>query len=78
MHFFFQISLPKEQLRNFTKLYNPMTIAELDEKFPKINWFRYINNLIDDIKVNKSEIVIVQSPTYFKKLGNLLSTTSKR
>lgn len=31
----FQISLPLEKRRNATSLYNPMTIAELQQKFPK-------------------------------------------
>lgn len=35
----FQISLPLEKRRNATSLYNPMTIAELQQKFPK-----WVNN----------------------------------
>lgn len=33
-----QISLPNEERRNATALYNPMTIKELQEKYPYNNW----------------------------------------
>lgn len=39
---FSQISLPLEKRRNATSLYNPMTVAELQQKFPKwvIIWLK--------------------------------------
>lgn len=35
INFTSQISLPLEKRRNATSLYNPMTIAELEKKFPR-------------------------------------------
>lgn len=45
---FLQFSLPREERRNVTKLYNPMTISELQEKFPSIPWLEYINRLLPE------------------------------
>jgi len=41
-----QFSLPREERRNVTKLYNPMTIAELQAKFQSIPWLEYIQTLL--------------------------------
>lgn len=73
------ISLPLEQRRNATSLYNPMTIAELEKKFPKIPWLRYINRLLaPHVEVGLDEITIVSVPKYISELEVLLETTPKR
>lgn len=70
--------MPKEELRNFSKLYNPMTIGELQQRYPTINWLRYINTIIDGTRVNENEIIILQSPNYIAALEKLLCNTPKR
>ncbi|KAF9417630.1 hypothetical protein HW555_005337 [Spodoptera exigua] len=73
------ISLPLEKRRNATSLYNPMTIAELSEKFPKIPWLEYINRLLaPHVKVGEDEVAIVSVPKYISDLELLLETTPKR
>lgn len=73
------ISLPLEKRRNATSLYNPMTIAELQQKFPKIPWLEYINRLLTPHwKVDLNEIAIVSVPKYISDLEVLLETTPKR
>ncbi|XP_045509587.1 neprilysin-2 [Colias croceus] len=73
------ISLPLEKRRNATSLYNPMTIAELQEKYPKIPWLSYVNRLLaPHIEVGLDEIVIVDVPKYFSDLEILLEKTPKR
>ncbi|XP_026318121.1 neprilysin-2 [Hyposmocoma kahamanoa] len=73
------ISLPLEKRRNATSLYNPMTIAELQQKFPKIPWFNYINRLLaPHVKVDMNEIAIVNVPKYISDLEILLEKTPKR
>ncbi|CAG4955091.1 unnamed protein product [Colias eurytheme] len=73
------ISLPLEKRRNATSLYNPMTIAQLQEKYPKIPWLSYVNRLLaPHIEVGLDEIVIVDVPKYFSDLEILLENTPKR
>ncbi|NP_001036959.1 neutral endopeptidase 24.11 [Bombyx mori] len=73
------ISLPLEKRRNATSLYNPMTIAELQQKFPKVPWLEYINRLLaPHITVDVNELTIVSVPKYITDLEALLEKTPKR
>ena len=40
------MSLPKEERRNATKLYNKMTIAELQNISSAVPWLEYINTVL--------------------------------
>ncbi|KAF5280974.1 hypothetical protein FQR65_LT14898 [Abscondita terminalis] len=75
-----QIVSPKEEQRNATALYNPMTIEDLQKQYPFINWLEHISNVLDipDIKIGYDEVVSVSVPKYFTKLEILLKETSKR
>ncbi|KAK6634979.1 hypothetical protein RUM44_000228 [Polyplax serrata] len=73
------ISLPNEQRRNASKLFNPMTISQMQNKFPSIPWLEYFNRLLPKhIQINSDEVVIVSVPTFIKQLEILLSRTPKR
>lgn len=79
MKFFLQISLPSEKRRNATALYNPMTISELQRKFPSIPWVEYINTLLaPDTVVTNEEIVVVSVPSYITKFESIIAKTPKR
>ncbi|XP_069163087.1 neprilysin-2 isoform X2 [Procambarus clarkii] len=72
-------SLPKEERRNASKLYNKMSIAELQKMVPEVPWLEYINTVLDPFfTVTEEEPVIVNVPTFVKKLGQLLTKTPKR
>ncbi|ODM96912.1 Membrane metallo-endopeptidase-like 1 [Orchesella cincta] len=72
-------SLPREERRNVTKLYNPMTIKELQEKWTTIPWLDYINRLLpESVKVEENEIVIVTVPEYLNKFEKLIQETDAR
>ncbi|XP_015110120.1 neprilysin-2 [Diachasma alloeum] len=73
------ISLPDEKLLNYTLLYNPMTIAQLSQTYPSIPWKEYFNRLLPpSIRVDDSEIVIVQVPSFITNLEKLMKETPKR
>lgn len=75
----FQISLPIEKRRNATQLYNPVTIEQMQAKYPSIPWMEYINNLLpSQIQITNNEVIINSVPTYVKELENLLANTPKR
>lgn len=73
------ISLPLEKRRNATSLYNPMTVAELQQKFPRIPWLTYINRLLaPHVQIGLDEVAIVNVPKYISDLEDLLEKTPKR
>lgn len=66
-------------MRDVAKLYNPMTINELQEKFPSIPWMEYINTLLSPYaKVDSNDVLIVKVPSYISSFEALISRTPKR
>lgn len=56
-----------------------MTLGELKKKYPLIDWLGYINSKMSaGIKFNDSEVVVVQQPTYYDQLENILNQTERR
>ena len=39
-------SLPREERRNASKLYNPMKLDDLSTVAPIVNWTTYVNNVL--------------------------------
>jgi len=76
------ITVPSEERRNATALYNPTTLGALPslEGLPP-SWTEYIQKLFeeaDQIKVDESEKVVILNLEYFDKLSNLLKQTKPR
>lgn len=68
-----------EERRNSTEMYNPMSLKDLQTKYPYNNWAHYINDLLPtNLTVYENETIIVLAPPFFDKLGNLLATTTSR
>ncbi|KAF2879707.1 hypothetical protein ILUMI_26457 [Ignelater luminosus] len=81
----FEISLSKlglsqEERVNATALTNPMTVEEMQQKFPSIPWQEFLENVAYDptLQVLPSTVVMVSVPDYLTKLEKLLQQTSKR
>ena len=74
------ISLPREQRRDSSRLYNPMTIKELSTLDPNTPWLEYLNKLLskDIVQVTEEEVIIVDVPNYVRALGSLLRVTPAR
>jgi len=60
------MTVPSEQKRNKTHLYNPMTISDMNKMYPLINWVDLTNTLINNkyLIVNETTVVNVKSPSY--------------
>lgn len=71
-------ALPLEDLRNFTKLYNKMTIAELQVKIPELNWTAYMNGLNFPQPIKDTEDIILIVPDYVQNVTKLLMTLNKK
>ena len=68
-----------EERRNATKLYNPMTVSEMELKFPSIPWREYLTTLLPkEIELKPDEVIIVAVPSFITKLEAILQQTPKR
>lgn len=74
-----EISSPEEERRDANEVYNKMTIAELQEKFPfNDDWLQYINGILpDEAKLTLEDPVVVYELLYFERLNNFLVTVPK-
>lgn len=51
----------------------------MQEKYPYLPWLEYINAMLPDtVQVNETEVVIVNVPSFFEKLGDVIHSVSKR
>lgn len=64
--------MTKEERRDTRKTYNPMTIKELSELSPIINWEAHLKGL----GVESIDKVIVTDPRYFKAMNTILKNRS--
>ncbi|CAH1722964.1 unnamed protein product [Chironomus riparius] len=73
------ISLPNEKRRNATALYNPITIRDLQIKYPYNDWLDYFNAILPPVsQVTEDEVIIISVISFFDELGPLLAKTPKR
>jgi len=76
-----EMSLPREERRNKTALYNPMTITEASKFYPALPWVKYVNVVLDvnrKVEVDENEIVNVAVPEYLKKFKDFIDTVEPR
>lgn len=75
-----KISLPREERRDASKLYNPMQVFELTNLDPTTPWLEYINTILTTniVQVSGDEIIIVDVPNYITNFSQLIQKTPKR
>ena len=59
-------------------IYHKLTIGELQEEVPQIDWLEYFSVLLHPLPINTSEQVVSYSTPYFLQLGELLAQTDKK
>ena len=69
----------QEDRRNVTELYNPFVLEDIEilEGHPP-SWVDYVNNLIEKNSILAEEVVILQNPSYLKKLASIIQNTDAR
>jgi len=74
------MTLPREERRNKTALYNPMTIEEGSKIYPDLPWVNHINKILNnpEITVDKTEIVNVAVPKYVREFKDMIKTIPDR
>lgn len=73
-----QISLTREERRDATKLYNPMSIAQLQANYSYIQWLPYLNSIMPlSTQFTANDVIINAVPEFFTRLQQVLNETSK-
>lgn len=71
--------MPRVERRNLTIILNRLTIEEVQQKFPYINWLEFINGLMPErAQVTKDDIISITSIEYLRNLEKLLKATPRR
>merc|ERR1711971_680364 len=76
-----EMTLPREERRNKTALYNTMTIKEASALYPELPWVEYINVILSPdrtVTVEENEVVNVAVPKYIEEFGKLIATVPAR
>ena len=75
-----EMSLSREERRNKSALYNPMTINEANQLYPEIPLVKFINNILGsrDVVHNEADIVNVKVPRYMTDFKNYISRQPSR
>ena len=75
-----ELSLPKEERRNKTALYNPMSLKQVQELYPEIPLIQYVNDILGsaDVTVDETEVVNVAVPKYITDFRAYIATVSPR
>merc|ERR1712032_30506 len=76
-----EMTLPREERRNKTALYNTMTIKEASALYPELPWVQYINVILSPdrtVTVDEDEVVNVAVPKYIEEFGKLITTVPAR
>lgn len=68
------ITSAQEDRTNISVLYQKMTLAELQEQIPDVNWIRYLT-IVQERIVSADEKVIMFAKTYMKNLVELIAET---
>ena len=73
--------MAREDRRDADKLYNPMTVTELQAtyNYNGHNWLTYFNSLLPvESQLVATDTIIVGALSFFEQLGDLLASTSPR
>lgn len=71
--------MPRVDRRNLTIILNRLTVQEIQDRFPYLNWLEYINKLMPkNVQITKDEMMSVTSLEFLTNLGPLLKRTPRR
>ena len=76
-----ELTLPKEERRNKTALYNVMTLEEASALYPALPWVEYVNAILSpdrSVTVDQEEVVNVAVPKYISAFSSLIASVPAR
>ncbi|XP_035227775.1 neprilysin-2-like [Stegodyphus dumicola] len=70
-------SLPREERRNMSSMYNKYTVKKLMEEVPQIDWLKYFNGLLNN-EITENETLIINVPKFVIKFAEYITKVDKR
>lgn len=74
---YFQASLPEADRHDTSSIYRKLTLAELQQEVPQINWLQYLKSFMDT-DINQDELVVAYAMPYFIQMGKIIADTDRR
>uniref|UniRef100_A0A0A9W738 Membrane metallo-endopeptidase-like 1 n=3 Tax=Lygus hesperus TaxID=30085 RepID=A0A0A9W738_LYGHE len=70
-------SLPEADRHDTSQIYKKMTIKQLHDQVPQINWLQYLQTFLHQ-PIDENEHVVAYGLSYFAYMGRVLSSTPPR
>lgn len=71
------ITVPQEERRDEEKIYQKMTVADLQVLAPTVDWMDYLLFALSPLDLNDTEPVVVYAKEYLQQVSELINTTDK-
>ncbi|KAI8087607.1 uncharacterized protein B0P05DRAFT_577930 [Gilbertella persicaria] len=72
-----ELTVPNDELQNPIELYNLMSIAQLHQNYPIVDWLKFFSSFTSE-ETSLPEHVIVTAPKFMQRLTDWLSNSSTR
>ncbi|XP_054269774.1 neprilysin-2-like [Macrosteles quadrilineatus] len=74
-----KLTVPREERRDFDRMYNPYTLPDLTKEIPWVDWKKLLKSILpEDIPLRENEMLIVAEVNYLKDLEQFLSKYPKQ
>ncbi|XP_030072625.1 endothelin-converting enzyme 2 isoform X1 [Microcaecilia unicolor] len=67
------ITVPQDERRDEEKIYHKMTVTELQQLAPAVDWLDYLNFALTPLDLNDTEPVVVYGKEYLQQVSQLIS-----
>ncbi|XP_048397949.1 endothelin-converting enzyme 2-like isoform X2 [Stegostoma tigrinum] len=71
------ITVPQDERRDEEKIYHKMTVADLQNLAPAIDWLDYLSFGLAPVDLNETESVVVYAKEYLEMVSDLINNTDK-
>ncbi|XP_072496554.1 endothelin-converting enzyme 2 isoform X4 [Notamacropus eugenii] len=71
------ITVPQDQRRDEEKIYNKMSIAELQALAPSVEWLDFLSFALSPLELGDAEPVVVYGTDYLQQVSELINRTER-
>ncbi|KAL0112027.1 hypothetical protein PUN28_013327 [Cardiocondyla obscurior] len=71
------VSLPEADRHDTAVMYRKLTLQELQQEVPQLQWLVYLREFIN-VPIDEKELVVAYAMPYFVKMGRVISSTDRR
>nr|XP_056705971.1 endothelin-converting enzyme 2 [Euleptes europaea] len=71
------LTVPQDERRDDEKIYHKLSIGELQDLAPAIDWLDFMSYFLSPLELTKAEPVVVYGREYLQQVSQLISATDK-